>query len=274
MNKKIVAIGGGENGRISSKGEKKPYETFEIDREIINLTGKEKPHFLLLAHSQIPWGEESEIKYFETMKKIYGDIFGCECRILKISELKSNFKKAIADVSWADIVYEGGGDTFDMINLWKETGFDKLLIKAWEDGKVMCGVSAGAIAWFSLGNTNDPRFVNNECNKIPGLGFIDAYVSPHCQGEGKRESEIKSLKYIDKVGLSLSNCTAIEIINNEYRIIKSIPSDNKFIPYALKTYWLGEEFFEEEIKESLEFKSLSELLSKNNKKKKTKSNKI
>ena len=43
----------------------------------------------MLAHSQIPWGEESEVKYFKTMNRIYGDIFGCECRLLKISELKS-----------------------------------------------------------------------------------------------------------------------------------------------------------------------------------------
>lgn len=265
MSKKIIAIGGGENGRISSSGKKKPYETYEIDKEIIKLSGKEKPRFLLLAHSQIPWGEESEIKYFETMKKIYGDIFGCECRLLKISELKSNFQKAIDDVNWADIIYEGGGDTFDMINLWKDTDFDEILKKAWEDGKIMCGISAGAIAWFALGNTNDPRFINDECNKIEGLGFIDAYISPHCQGEGKRESEIRSLKHIDKIGLSLSNCSAIEIIDDTYRIIKSIPNDNNFTPYALKTYWSGEECVTEELGKTLEFRPLSNLLFRNNK---------
>ena len=27
MSKKIIAIGGGENGRVNSKGEQKPYET-------------------------------------------------------------------------------------------------------------------------------------------------------------------------------------------------------------------------------------------------------
>ena len=266
MQKIIVAIGGGENGRISGSGEKKPYETLEIDREIVKLSRKDRPHFLLLAHSQIPWGEESEIKYFDTMKKIYGDIFGCDCRLLKISELKDHFQKAIDDVEWADIIYEGGGDTFDMINLWRDTGFDKLLKTAWQDGKVMCGISAGAIAWFSLGNTKDPRFINEACNKIEGLGFIDAYVSPHCQSDGKRESEIRSLKYIDKIGLSLSNCSAIEIIDDEYRIIKSVPDDKNFNPYVLKTYWKEDKCFEEELLESIDFQSLRDLLSKNNEK--------
>ena len=59
MSKKIVAIVGGENGQVSNSGDKKPYETFQIDQEIVALTGKSKTNFLLLAHSQIPWGEEN-----------------------------------------------------------------------------------------------------------------------------------------------------------------------------------------------------------------------
>ena len=43
MSKKIVAIGGGENGRILESGEKSLYETEAMDREIIRLTEKEKP---------------------------------------------------------------------------------------------------------------------------------------------------------------------------------------------------------------------------------------
>ena len=127
MTKIIVAIGGGENGRINSKGEKLPYETELIDKEIIRLTGKTYPNFLLLAHSQIPWGIEYEKRYFETMKKIYGEKYGCECRWLKISDLENNSKIVKEYVDWADIIYEGGGDTFDMINLWERTGFDKVL---------------------------------------------------------------------------------------------------------------------------------------------------
>ena len=52
-------------------------------------------------------------------------------------------------------------------------------------------------------------------------------------------------------------------MDNTYRIIKSIPNDDKFIPYALRTYWLKEECFEEELKESSNFNSLNSLLSKN-----------
>ena len=262
MSKKIVAIGGGENGRVSSKHGQMPYETKEIDEEIVRLSEKEHPNFLFLAHSQIPFGEDAEKNYYEVIKKIYENL-GCEVRWLKVSELKEDKQKAINDVKWADIIYEGGGATDFMINFWKETGFDKILRKAYEEGKIISGISAGCIAWFTYGNTLNPELLKAECNKTDGLGFVDAYVSPHCQYEGKRESEIRSLKYIDKVGISLSNCCAIEIVDNEYRIIKSTPDDKSFEPYALKTYWDNGEMFEEEIINTQEFKSLDDLLSKN-----------
>ena len=35
-----------------------------------------------------------------------------------------------------------------MLELWFETGFDKILRSAWINGKVMCGISAGANGWF------------------------------------------------------------------------------------------------------------------------------
>ena len=260
MSKKIVAIGGGENGRINSKGIQKPYETKEIDQEIVRLTGKKNPNFLFLAHSQIPFGEDAEQNYYFVMKKIYENL-GCDVRWLKISELKETINKAKADVEWADIIYEGGGATEPMINLWKETGFDIILKNAYESGKVMCGISAGAICWFNSGFTDDPELADVEVNRIYALDLIDVYFTPHCQKEGKMDRVRNSLKHIDKVGISLSNCTALEIIDDEYRIIKTKPIEENFEPFVYKTYWDNGKMIEEEINNK-NFKPLDELLKK------------
>ena len=260
ISKKIVAIGGGENGRINSKGIQKPYETKEIDEEIVRLAAKKHPNFLFLAHSQIPFGEEAEEKYSKVMKKIYESL-GCNFRWLKISELKEDINKAKADVEWADIIYEGGGATELMINFWKETGFNEVLKNAYNSGKVMCGISAGAICWFDSGFTDDPKLNDVEINRIYALGLVDAYLTPHCQKEGKMNRVRNSLKYIDKIGISLSNCTAIEIIDDEYRIIKTKPIEEDFIPFGYKTYWENGKMFEEEITNN-EYKKIDELLSK------------
>lgn len=262
MTKKIVAIGGGENGRISSDGIEKPYETKEIDQEIIRLTGKVNPNFLFLGHGQISFPIENELRYIETMKKIYQDLLKCNFRCLTIEELKTDITKAKQYVEWADIIYEGGGDTPKMMDLWKHTGFDILLRKAWLQGKVVCGISAGAICWFSCGITDNPEYLNLEINKVDGLGFVDAYLSPHCQKEGKRDRINRTLKQIDKVGISLSNCAAIEIIDNTYRIIKTKPIVEKFEPYVLKSYYKDGELIEKDIKNLNNFRALNELLSK------------
>ena len=138
--KKIVAIGGGENGRISEDGKKLDYETREIDEEIIRLTEKKKPNYLFICHS-FSFSKEIQDSYYETMKKIYGDIFGCNCKHLRSDEL-TDMETVKKKVEWADIIYEGGGDTGSMIKLWKKTKFDKVLYNAWQDGKVICGISA------------------------------------------------------------------------------------------------------------------------------------
>ena len=258
--KKIVAIGGGENGRTNSKGEKLPYELDEIDREIVRLAGKDKPRVLFLAHSQIGNGFEAEERYAETIRRIYADKLGCEFRWIRSSDLIDDISKAADLVEWADIIYEGGGNTVLMIEFWRKTGFDSILKSAWENGKVMCGVSAGAICWFALGNTDVPGYNDVEVNKIEGLGYIDAYFSPHCDKAGKRESEIRSLKHIDKVGLSVSNCSAIEIADGYYRVLRSTPADSSFKPYVLRSFYREGTLFEEELFASDDFKPLDELL--------------
>ena len=258
MSKKIVAIGGGENGRINDKGIQKPYETKEIDEEIVRLSLKEHPNFLFLAHSQIPFGDKAEERYYNVVKKIFENL-GCEVRWLRIKDVKKDFNKALQYVDWADIIYEGGGATDYMIKFWIETGFDKVLKDAYEKGKVMCGISAGAICWFNCGFTDSPEYIDKEVNKIDALNYIDAYFVPHAQIEGKLNRVRNSLKHIDKVGILLSNCTAIEIIDNEYRIIKTKPIELDFKPFVYKTYWKNNKMFEEEITNE-EFESLDKLL--------------
>ena len=261
VREKIVAIGGGDYAGTAGKGERTPRGLPEIDKEIIKLSGKEKPHFLMLAHAQMTNGEEAERDCCETMRRIYGEIYGCEFRMLRSSDLTEEPEKAREYVGWADIIFESGGDTVALIGLWRRTDFDLVLRRAWDAGKVMCGVSAGATCWFALGNTDAPGYREREVNKLVGLGFIDAYFSPHCQLEWKRKSEISSLRHICKVGLSVSDYSAVEIAGNEYRIIKSAPPDGGFTPYALRTFRKNGKPVSEELTGEAESGLLDDLLS-------------
>lgn len=259
--KKIVAIGGGENGRIGSDGIARPYETANQDKEIIRLTGKDKPNFLLIAHSQ---KLENQQFYFDVMKDIYFGKYGCECKDLKSDKLTDKeYVKELID--WADIIYEGGGNTLDMIKLWKETGFDKVLYKAWNNGKVMCGVSAGAICWFKECSSDSLKIKygeNNPLIKVDCLGFVDGLCVPHADEPNREDNAKELLKETNEVGILLSNCTALEIVDNKYRLITSDASYHNIKAYGKKAYWVNDKYIEEKIDDSKDFKSLSELLKK------------
>lgn len=245
IEKKIVAIGGGENGRILEDGTKAPYNTVEIDKEIVRLTNKDKPNFLFINHAMESL--EVQTSYFQTMKNIYGDMYGCFCDILKSSELDDK-EKVLEKLKWADIIYEGGGNTKYMIDLWNKTGFDKLLYQAWQEGKVMCGVSAGAMCWFNSGNSDSL----GELTSLDCLDWLNFYVTPHADEEGRIESSINHLKDKKIPGIILSSCCAIEIIDDNYKIIKS---SNDAFAYLMN--WKDNKLYKKELPDSGKLEDLS-----------------
>ena len=67
---KLVCIGGGEVPRIKN-GIQLPYETKEIDEEIVRLSEKENPKLLFIGTAST-----NSYDYYLVMKKIYEEL-GC-----------------------------------------------------------------------------------------------------------------------------------------------------------------------------------------------------
>ena len=204
------------------------------------------------------FSEEIQDSYYETMKNIYEGKYGCSCKYLKSKDLY-NTKLVNELVNWADIIYEGGGNTSPMISLWKETGFDIILNKAWNDGKVICGISAGAVCWFNSCNSDT---VNNSFEVISCLNWIDIFMTPHCDEKGRYESTKEQLKQNNMIGLMLSNCSAIEILDNKYKIICSETNRPIKKGYVIKCYWKNNTFHEEKLESTNNYQPLSNLLNK------------
>ena len=53
-----------------------------------------------------------------------------------------------------DVIYVGGGNTVNMLAVWRAHGVDAALREAWEAGVVLCGMSAGSLCWFEAGVTD------------------------------------------------------------------------------------------------------------------------
>jgi dipeptidase E len=86
-------------------------------------------------------------------------------------------------VSDQDIFYVGGGNTANLLAMWRVHGIDRLLREAWLRGAILCGVSAGMLCWFRGGITDS--FGGFEALN-DGLGLIDATACPHYDSEGER----------------------------------------------------------------------------------------
>ena len=57
-------------------------------------------------------------------------------------------------INQSDIIYVGGGNTKSMLAVFREWRLDQFLISAYQSGKILAGVSAGAICWFNQGVTD------------------------------------------------------------------------------------------------------------------------
>ena len=83
----------------------------------------------------------------------------------------------------ADVVYVGGGNTANMLAIWRVHGVDRLLREAWERGGVLCGTSAGANCWFEACTTDSFGPI---APLEDGLGLLAGSFCPHYDAEPER----------------------------------------------------------------------------------------
>lgn len=228
----IVAIGGGD----VLAG-----ETAAIDQVLVDLSGKARPELLF-----IPTASDDSETYVSTIETAYGRL-GCRVSALRLWGEDGDAEIAARKIEEADAIYVGGGNTKAMIARWKELGVDLALKAFLDSGRPAGGLSAGALCWFRLANSDWPQYEN-----IPGvntarldcLAFVDLALCPHTRDEGFRLAEFGAMMAeIPGVGIGLDDCCAIQIRGEEYRILASEPesvahrlfSENGEVTYAILT---------------------------------------
>jgi peptidase E len=87
-------------------------------------------------------------------------------------------------VAAADVVVVAGGNTANMLALWRLHGIDTALRSLWEEGAVLGGVSAGANCWFEACVTDS--FSIELDGLDDGLGLLGGSYCPHFDGEERR----------------------------------------------------------------------------------------
>jgi dipeptidase E len=170
----VVAIGGG--------GFSADPDNPLLDDFILGLTGKARPRVLFLptATGNVPtyivsfytaFSRRAEASHLDLFTRTGEDIGHL--------------------VLGQDVVYVGGGNTANLLAVWRVHGLDQILRTAWQAGIVMAGVSAGRICWFQAGVTDS--FGPDLAALDDGLGLLPGTFCPHYDSEPARRPTLRRL---------------------------------------------------------------------------------
>jgi dipeptidase E len=172
MERHIVGLGGGGDT---------PAQTALLHDYVLGLTGKDRPRLLWVPTASAD-NTEYTVWFYESFS-----------RQAEVSTLMTfpwppeNLREVVLE---QDAICVSGGNTANMLAIWRVHGIDRLMREAWEKGIVLWGASAGMICWFESGVTDSfgPQLEGLDC-----LGFLPGSACPHYDGEERRRPRYNEL---------------------------------------------------------------------------------
>lgn len=146
-----------------------------LAKYFLGLTGKENPKVCFIPTASGDIGR-TIVNFYEAMTQL-----PCQPRHLRI--FNPHVEAFEPYLLGMDAIYVGGGNTLNMIAIWREHGIDRVLREAWKRGIVLGGTSAGSICWFEQGSTDSRP---GKLTAMDCLGFLRGSNCPHYDGEAAR----------------------------------------------------------------------------------------
>ena len=175
----IIAIGGGGFGANPGQG--------IIENYILKQTKKKNPRICFIPTATGD-NEAYKVSFYSTFTNL-----NCYPSHLDFFKRTPDLNELILN---QDAIFVGGGNTKSMLAVWKEWGLDKILKKAYLNGTVMSGVSAGAICWFQNGITDSWA---SDLKMMPCLNFVTGTCCPHYDEEPERKPAVEKLLLTNKI---------------------------------------------------------------------------
>jgi dipeptidase E len=129
-----------------------------------------------------------------------------------------------------DLVLVQGGNTANMLAVWRIHGVDAVLREAWTSGVVMAGGSAGANCWFEASTTDS--FLMGHADALPdGLGLAAGSFCPHYDSEPARRPSY--LRLVGErslpAGLACDDLAAVHVVDADVaEIVASAPGSRAY----------------------------------------------
>ena len=167
----IAVVGGGVVGPAMDR----------LNGFLLELTGKERPRICAIPTAT---GDAA------ANLVVYYQRYACRADATHLDL----FDRSVVDIPGLllaqDIIWVGGGNTANMLAVWRVHGVDTILREAWQRGIVLAGGSAGGLCWFECGVTDSfgPLAPLND-----GLGLLPGSHCPHYDSEPERRPTYKRL---------------------------------------------------------------------------------
>ena len=190
-------------------------------RYMAELTGKARPKLLYLPTASAD-NEGGTISWYQN------------CAPLNVqASVQNSFIESLSQKeSWDEVLLAvdgivcSGGNTLNQQAIWKVQGIDVVLRKAWDQGVVLGGASAGSLCWFDEGTTDSrPK----ELTIVKCLGFLKGSHSPHYDAEPGRRPLYHKLIGSGQMqpGYACDNDAGLYFEDNQIKRIVSARADAK-----------------------------------------------
>ncbi len=173
-NKKvIIAIGGGGFTHKSDE---------DLDEYVVNRINKSNINIGFLPTASNDNQEKTDLFYerFKSQK--------FELSHFNLCSGAGGFKEWLLN---KDLIYIGGGNTSEMINLWTRHNLTKVFKEAYEKGITLSGVSAGAVCWFDWILSDS---ASGKLSPLKGINFISGSCTPHSSDNTRLRKFISEIK--------------------------------------------------------------------------------
>ena len=213
-----------------------------LDDYVLKQTGKDRPKVCF-----VPTASGDSLDYIKRFLTSFREL-NCETSYLSVYKAPlGDLRKYVLE---KDVIYVGGGNTRNLLALWKEWGLDQIFKEAYEAGVVLAGISAGSICWFEEGITDS---IPGALTPLKCLGFLKGSNCPHFDGEAERRPAFYQMLKDGKIssGLAADDGAAFHFEDGTLAsVVSSRPNakgyklewnaaEKKVIEMALETKFLG-----------------------------------
>jgi dipeptidase E len=143
---------------------------------VLGLARRPRPRVLFL-----PTASGDRADYLLTF---YQQLAGVDCEPAHLALFERTVDDVGALIASQDVVIVGGGNTANMLAIWRLHGVDRALRDAYAAGTILTGWSAGCICWFEASITDS---FSPELGPLrDGLALLTGSACPHYDSEERR----------------------------------------------------------------------------------------